>query len=84
MNSPNYWICQSVNLKQWIDHFITNPNLTGGGGRAGADASEEISFCYHQDGRIILKTVNLSDDWDQQGVVVPKSTPALFTILGFQ
>ncbi|KAG0152552.1 hypothetical protein CROQUDRAFT_35057 [Cronartium quercuum f. sp. fusiforme G11] len=72
MNSPNYWICQSTSLKQWIDHFVTNPNLTGTGGRVGLEANEEISFCYHSDGKIVLKTVNLSDDSDQ-GVIVPRT-----------
>ncbi|MBW0521404.1 hypothetical protein O181_061119 [Austropuccinia psidii MF-1] len=71
-NSPNHWICLSSNLKQWIDHFVINPtitqNLIGS-----VDIIEEICFCYLNDGRVLLKTVNLADEFDPN-VLLPKKS----------
>ncbi|KAH9467956.1 hypothetical protein Pst134EA_011576 [Puccinia striiformis f. sp. tritici] len=69
-NSPNRWICLSSNLKQWLDHFVANPNITQNlvGSLEGV---EDICFCYQPDRKIILKTVNLADE-SSQNVIVPK------------
>ncbi|KAH9823173.1 Rad9-domain-containing protein [Melampsora americana] len=77
LNSPNYWISPSNHLKQWIDHFITHPNLIGNSNhglntRQALESNEELSFCFHSDGKILIKTVNLSDDSDQS-IIVPRT-----------
>lgn len=77
LNSPNYWISPSNHLKQWVDHFITHPNLIGNSNsglntRQALESNEELSFCFHSDGKILIKTVNLSDDSDQS-IIVPRT-----------
>ncbi|WAQ83218.1 hypothetical protein PtA15_3A587 [Puccinia triticina] len=70
-NSPNRWICLSSNLKQWLDHFVSNPNITQN--LVGAlEGVEDICFCYHPDRQIILKTVNLAEEYSPY-VIVPKN-----------
>ncbi|EGG11950.1 uncharacterized protein MELLADRAFT_89082 [Melampsora larici-populina 98AG31] len=76
LNSPNYWISPSNHLKQWIDHFISHPNLIGTSTsglntRQALESNEELSFCFHSDGKVLMKTVNLSDDSDQS-IIVPR------------
>ncbi|PLW52384.1 hypothetical protein PCASD_00191 [Puccinia coronata f. sp. avenae] len=69
-NSPNTWLCLASHLKQWLDHFVANPNVTQN--LAGAmEGVEDVCFCYLPNHQITLKTVNLASDSDQN-VVVPR------------
>jgi hypothetical protein len=70
-NSPNRWVCLSSNLKQWLDHFVSNPNITQN--LVGAlDGIEDICFCYLPDRQILIKTVNLAEEYTSN-IIVPKS-----------
>ncbi|EFP89765.2 uncharacterized protein PGTG_15421 [Puccinia graminis f. sp. tritici CRL 75-36-700-3] len=69
-NSPNRWVCLSSHLKQWLDHFVSNPNITQN--LVGAlDGIEDICFCYLPDRQILIKTVNLADEYTSN-IIVPK------------
>lgn len=75
-NSPNRWICLSTNLKQWLDHFVINPNITQN--LVGAiDGVEDICFCYRSDAKVMLRTVSLATE-PGPDVTLPKR-PDIFT-----